>query len=145
MTSLSDGRYDRVTKDYYATFRALTEGTRFAALAAFYHQRDERIIANVLATAKQHPGKRIVIVTGADHHGARSSARLPGTRVWYRCCRLCAEPSCAGWRVNTQWMWTPPVAAMRADPRFMPICVSIGLNDYWKKRSVTPDFLSLGA
>ena len=51
----------------------------------------------------------------------------------------------AGWRVNTQWMWTPPVAAMRADPRFMPICVSVGLNDYWKKRSVTPDFLSLGA
>ena len=46
----------------------------------------------------------------------------------------------AGWRVNTQWMWTPPVAAMRADPRFLPLCESVGLTDYWHKRGVRPDY-----
>lgn len=69
VSSLSDGRYDRVSKHYYATLRVLTAGTRFAALPAFYRQRDERIIANILAAVKTHPGQRIVIVTGADHHG----------------------------------------------------------------------------
>jgi hypothetical protein len=74
VTSLSDGRYDRITTRYYTTLRALTAGTRFAALPAFYHQRDERIIANILVTARAHPGDRIVIVTGADHHGPVVSA-----------------------------------------------------------------------
>ncbi|WP_419320529.1 hypothetical protein ACN2C7_06230 [Caulobacter sp. ErkDOM-E] len=69
VTSLSDGRYDRVAKEYYATFRALTVGTRFAAIPAFYDQRDKHIIANILATAKAHPDARIAVVAGADHHG----------------------------------------------------------------------------
>ena len=47
----------------------------------------------------------------------------------------------ASWRINTQWMWAPPVAAMRADPRFLPLCGGIGLADYWKKRGVKPDYL----
>ena len=47
----------------------------------------------------------------------------------------------AQWRINTQWMWAPPVAPMRADPRFLPLCASIGLTDYWKQRGVQPDYL----
>jgi tetratricopeptide (TPR) repeat protein len=47
----------------------------------------------------------------------------------------------AGWRVNTQWMWTPPVAAMRTDRRFLPLCDGVGLSDYWKKRGVKPDYM----
>ena len=50
----------------------------------------------------------------------------------------------AGWRVNTQWMWTPPVAAMRADPRFLPLCDSIGLAGYWRRRGVKPDYQLTG-
>lgn len=69
VASLADGRYDRVAKEYYATLRALTGGTRFAALPAFYRQRDKHIIANILKTAKAHPGSRIAVVVGADHHG----------------------------------------------------------------------------
>ncbi|HWU74766.1 MAG TPA: hypothetical protein VN137_14885 [Sphingomonas sp.] len=69
VSSLSDGRYDRITREYYATLRALAAGTRFSTLPAFYRRRDERIIANILATAKARPGARIAIVTGADHHG----------------------------------------------------------------------------
>jgi hypothetical protein len=50
----------------------------------------------------------------------------------------------AGWRVGTQWMWTPPTAAMRADPRFLPLCEGIGLTDYWRQRKTEPDYLGRG-
>jgi DNA-binding winged helix-turn-helix (wHTH) protein len=46
----------------------------------------------------------------------------------------------AAWRINTQWLFTPPTAVMRADPRFLPLCDGIGLTDYWRKRAVRPDY-----
>jgi TIR domain len=46
----------------------------------------------------------------------------------------------AAWRINTQWMFTPPAAVMRADPRFLQLCDGVGLTDYWQKRGVTPDY-----
>jgi tetratricopeptide (TPR) repeat protein len=44
-------------------------------------------------------------------------------------------------RINMQWMFTPPCAVMRADPRFGPLCDGIGLTEYWRKRGVKPDFM----
>jgi hypothetical protein len=38
-------------------------------------------------------------------------------------------------------MFTPPAAAMRPDPRFLPLCDGIGLTDYWRRRGVKPDYL----
>jgi hypothetical protein len=49
----------------------------------------------------------------------------------------------AGNRINMQWLWTPPCAAMRADPRFGPLCDGIGLTEYWRRRGVQPDYLKL--
>lgn len=43
------------------------------------------------------------------------------------------------WRF-APWLFTPPVAAMRADPRFGPLCDAAGLIDYWAKRRVRPDY-----
>jgi DNA-binding winged helix-turn-helix (wHTH) protein len=43
-------------------------------------------------------------------------------------------------RINTQWLFTPPCAVMRADPRFLPLCDGIGLTEYWRRRGVKPDF-----
>lgn len=43
-------------------------------------------------------------------------------------------------RVNMQWIWTPPCAVMRADPRFGPLCDAIGLTEYWRRRGVQPDY-----
>jgi DNA-binding winged helix-turn-helix (wHTH) protein len=43
------------------------------------------------------------------------------------------------WRF-TPWLFTPPAAAMRADPRFDALCQGIGLTDYWTKRGVRPDY-----
>lgn len=45
----------------------------------------------------------------------------------------------AGWRL-TQWLFTPPAAPFRADPRFEPLCDALGLTGYWRKRQVVPDY-----
>jgi len=46
----------------------------------------------------------------------------------------------AVWRINTQWLFTPPPAVMRADPRFLPLCDGMGLVEYWRRRGVRPDY-----
>jgi len=40
---------------------------------------------------------------------------------------------------RTQWLFMPPLAAVRADPRFASLSEAIGLARYWRKRSVRPD------
>jgi tetratricopeptide (TPR) repeat protein len=50
------------------------------------------------------------------------------------------DVSDAASRINTQWLFTPPCASMRADARFLPLCEAIGLGDYWRKRHVGPDY-----
>jgi hypothetical protein len=44
----------------------------------------------------------------------------------------------------TQWLFTPPVAAMRADPRFGKLCDEFGLTAYWRARGVKPDYRVYG-
>ena len=44
-----------------------------------------------------------------------------------------------GWKW-TQWLFTPPVATMRADGRFLTLCDGIGLVEYWRARGVRPDY-----
>ncbi|WP_118857579.1 winged helix-turn-helix domain-containing protein [Sphingomonas mesophila] len=43
------------------------------------------------------------------------------------------------WRF-APWLFTPPLAALRADPRFEAVCDAAGLTDYWAKRGVEPDY-----
>lgn len=47
----------------------------------------------------------------------------------------------AAWRNGVQWLFTPPCASMRRDPRFLALCNGIGLTEYWRSRSVGPDYL----
>jgi len=47
-------------------------------------------------------------------------------------------------RRMTQWLFTPPVANMRADPRFPKLCDDFGLGAYWRSRGVKPDYLVYG-
>jgi hypothetical protein len=47
----------------------------------------------------------------------------------------------AGWRIGTQWMFTPPAAPLRPDPRFLPLCEGVGLTEYWRKRGIKPDYM----
>jgi hypothetical protein len=47
-------------------------------------------------------------------------------------------------RRMTQWLFTPPVAIMWADPRFAKLCDDFGLNAYWRARGVRPDYQVYG-
>jgi hypothetical protein len=47
-------------------------------------------------------------------------------------------------RRMTQWLFTPPVAIMRADPRFKQLCEDFGLTAYWRARGVRPDYQVYG-
>lgn len=47
-------------------------------------------------------------------------------------------------RRMTQWLFTPPAAAMRADPRFQKLCDDFGLTAYWHARGVRPDYQVYG-
>ena len=47
----------------------------------------------------------------------------------------------AAWRLGVQWLFTPPCASMRADPRFLSLCDGIGLKAYWRRRGVRPDYM----
>jgi hypothetical protein len=67
--SLADGSYDRVTASYYQTAAQLTRGTPCERLIAWYAERDREISANIVAQVRHNPGRRIAVVTGADHHG----------------------------------------------------------------------------
>jgi DNA-binding winged helix-turn-helix (wHTH) protein/tetratricopeptide (TPR) repeat protein len=44
-------------------------------------------------------------------------------------------------RRKTNMLFTPTAAAMRSDPRFMPLMQQMGLADYWEQRGIRPDFL----
>jgi len=43
------------------------------------------------------------------------------------------------WRF-TPWLFTPATAALRKDPRFIPLCDASGLSEYWAKRRIKPDY-----
>jgi hypothetical protein len=47
-------------------------------------------------------------------------------------------------RRMSQWLFTPPVAIMRADPRFQQLCDQFGLTAYWRARHVKPDYQVYG-
>jgi hypothetical protein len=47
-------------------------------------------------------------------------------------------------RRMTQWLFTPPVAIMWADPRFAKLCDEFGLTAYWRARGVKPDYQVYG-
>jgi DNA-binding winged helix-turn-helix (wHTH) protein len=47
-------------------------------------------------------------------------------------------------RRMTQWLFTPPVGIIRADPRFQKLCDEFGLTAYWRSRGIRPDYQVYG-
>ena len=81
--ALADGSYDKVTADYYAIAARLTRDTPYAAFPHWYAARDRHLADGVVEEVRHHPGCRIAVVTGADHHGAVVAAigKLPGDTI----------------------------------------------------------------
>ncbi len=67
--AVANGPYDAITADDYRTAAALTRNTPYALVTTWYAERDRHLADNVIAQIRLHPGCRIAIVTGADHHG----------------------------------------------------------------------------
>lgn len=44
------------------------------------------------------------------------------------------------WR-RAMFLYTPPCARMRIDPRFSDLCDRIGLTHYWESRGLVPDYM----
>jgi DNA-binding winged helix-turn-helix (wHTH) protein/tetratricopeptide (TPR) repeat protein len=44
----------------------------------------------------------------------------------------------SGWK-ETQWLFTPATASLRADPRFERLVEAIGIADFWRARGIPPD------
>lgn len=42
----------------------------------------------------------------------------------------------------TQLLFTPAAAAIRKDARFLRLCDSVGLTNYWRKATLVPDFMA---
>jgi DNA-binding winged helix-turn-helix (wHTH) protein/tetratricopeptide (TPR) repeat protein len=51
------------------------------------------------------------------------------------------QSSSLAWRF-APWLFTPPAASLRADPRFARLCDGTGLTAYWRKRGIKPDYLA---
>jgi hypothetical protein len=66
--ALLDGRYDAVTKRYYQIGDALLRGTKYELISKFRHNRDLKISQNIVNFIHKHPGTRIALVMGANHH-----------------------------------------------------------------------------
>ena len=66
--SLIDGRYGAVTKQYYQAVDELLRGTKYEAISQFREKRDQEIGKHMVNFIREHPGSRIALVMGANHH-----------------------------------------------------------------------------
>lgn len=73
-SSLNDGRYDALNRQYYAGLAAHLHGTRYQPISDFYAARDAHIDANAVALIRANAGGRVAIVIGADHRSAMIDA-----------------------------------------------------------------------
>ncbi len=68
-----------------------------------------------------------------------TNAYFRGGELRFRSVQSPASVRSTAWRF-APWLFTPPIAAMRADPRFQTLVDEIGLTAYWHARNVRPDY-----
>lgn len=65
---LLDGSYDKVTAEYTSAQTAVLTGTPYQYYDTFSIKRDQIIADNIKEIALRNPGKRIIVLSGANHH-----------------------------------------------------------------------------
>ncbi|SKB29551.1 hypothetical protein [Daejeonella lutea] len=63
-----DGTYDKVTDEYTRAQSEVLANTPYQYYDTFAIKRDQRIADNIKALALKNPGKRIIVLSGANHH-----------------------------------------------------------------------------
>ena len=61
------GEYDSITRRQYRLEDSLYRGTPYETYSRFNNRRDLAITLNALRLVEQHPGKRLLILVGANH------------------------------------------------------------------------------
>lgn len=64
---LMTGKYDALTEEFTVSQAIILRGTPYQYYDDFQVMRDQRIADNVKAIAKKNKGKRIIVLTGANH------------------------------------------------------------------------------
>ncbi len=67
-SQLLDGSYDRVTDEYTRGQTAVLTNTPYQYYDTFSISRDQKIAENIRDLAIKNPGKRIIVLSGANHH-----------------------------------------------------------------------------
>ena len=75
---LNDGRYDRLVERSYRLTAEKLHGTRYQPVTDFYARRDLEIGQRLIDIVRDNAGRRIIVLTGADHRGF-AEARLRET------------------------------------------------------------------
>lgn len=65
---LLDGTYNKITAEYTAVQTEVLKNTPYQYYDSFSIMRDQKIADNIKDLALQNPGRRIVVLTGANHH-----------------------------------------------------------------------------
>lgn len=65
---LLDGSYDAITNAYFTGLQSLVANTPYAGFPAFTSYRDQKLSSNIQDIVQKNPGKRIVVLSGANHH-----------------------------------------------------------------------------
>lgn len=64
---LNDGRYDEINREFYTELEGILTNTKYSSLVNFYKERNRNIVNNLKNIIQKNRGKRILILTGADH------------------------------------------------------------------------------
>ena len=65
---LMDGKYDALTEEFTVQQTKILRNTQFQYYDDFQVMRDQQIAENIKAIALGNKGKRIIVLTGANHH-----------------------------------------------------------------------------
>ncbi|SDM99805.1 hypothetical protein SAMN05421813_13220 [Daejeonella rubra] len=65
---LMDGKYDALTEEFTRGQTEVLKNTPYQFYDDFQVSRDQRIADNIKALALKNKGKRIIVLTGANHH-----------------------------------------------------------------------------
>jgi len=65
---LMDGKYDAITNEYFTKLYAYLSNTKYKGSPDFTYYRDQKLSDNIKQLALKNPGKRIIVLSGANHH-----------------------------------------------------------------------------
>ncbi|MFC5272343.1 hypothetical protein [Adhaeribacter terreus] len=80
---LSNGQYDELTRNFYEVLDEAVKDTRYETYTNFNRRRDEIITENIVNLVQENPGKRIIVLLGANHRNRAINAleKMPTDKV----------------------------------------------------------------